>query len=61
MKTYTIVEAAEILGKNRQVVERACRKLEIPKFGPAYQIDLKTLALLRRSIKSVGQPKKGKA
>lgn len=57
----SVTQAAKILQKNRQTVEKACRRLHVKKdcYG-YYDIDNKTLELLRSTIMSVGQSRKNR-
>lgn len=57
MKLYTSFEAAKLLGKNRDVVERACKRLGVQKIAGRYIIDTQVISMLKRTIKSVGKPK----
>lgn len=58
MKLYTSKQAAKMLGKNREVVERACKRLEIDKLSGRYVITPAVISLLKKNIKKVGNPGK---
>jgi len=54
---YTTTEAARLLGVARPTVTLHCRKLGLPKHGPAWLIDDAGLERLRASIVGVrGNP-----
>ena len=54
---YTVRQAASILGVAYSTVTYWCRKLNLPKHGPAWVIDDAALELLRASVVGrVGRP-----
>ena len=54
---YTVKQAASILGVAYSTVTYHCRKLSLPKHGPAWVIDDAALERLRASIVGrVGRP-----
>ena len=60
MTHYNAKEAASILGVAYSTVTLHCRKLGLPKNGPAWLIDDDGLQRLRASIVGVvGRPKNG--
>lgn len=55
--TYTTTEAAKLLGVARPTITLHCRRLRLPKHGPAWLIDDEGLQRLRESIRGkVGNP-----
>jgi len=55
--TYTVRQAASILGVAYSTVTLHCRKLGLQKLGPAWLIDDKALAQLRDTVhKARGNP-----
>lgn len=55
--THTVKQAASILGVAYSTVTYHCRKLQLPKHGPAYVIDDAALAAMRENIQGVpGRP-----
>lgn len=52
---HTVTTAAAALSSSAPAVQRACRRLGVPKLGPVYQIDTAALEAIRGIVRP-GRP-----